>query len=200
MPNIVVYGAPQGTSFRVHWMLHEIGLPYERKPLNMALGEHKTAEFLALNPMGQVPVIIVDDVVLTESIAITHYLAAKFKPELLGATLEDQAHALRFSVWNMLNVNEHFGMLNRPKWSGVELAPEVLASTLTALAKYLPVLEDHLNGSDWILGDAFSIADIDLRATYMYGEGANFDFSPYPNIEAWMKRTSERPSFIAAKA
>jgi glutathione S-transferase len=200
MANISVYGSPFGTSFRVHWMLKELDLPYEHKPLNMAAGEHKTAEYLALNPMGQVPVIVVDDVVLTESIAITHYLAAKFKPELLGATLEDQAHALRFSVWNMLNLNPHFGMLARPTWSGQPLAPEVLESTLAGLAKYLPILEERLNGQEWIVGNMFSIADIDLRATFAYGEAANFDFSPYPNIEAWLKRTSERPSFIAAKS
>lgn len=188
-----------GTSFRVHWALHEMGLAYETKSVDFRAMEHKSPEFLKMNPMGQVPVIDVDGFIIPESIAITQYLAQKFSPALLGGSLESQAEVMRWSVWNMLHLNTAFGVLSSVKWTGKELEPEVKTKTMDDLAKRLPILEAHLAGKDFILG-TFSLADINVRATFQYGEMVEFDFSSYPNISAWLKRTAELPSYIATKA
>jgi glutathione S-transferase len=198
MPNITVYGTAAGTSFRVHWMLHEIGLPYETKSVDFAKGEHKSPEFLKLNPMGQIPVIHVDDFVLPESVAITFYLATKFAPEMLGKAPEDAAQVIRWSIWNMLHLNSSFGDLASVKWTGKELAPEVKEKVMDNLSKRLPVLEGQLAGKDYILG-AFSLADVNVLATFLYGQMVNFDFSSYPNISAWLARCAARPAFVATK-
>ena len=187
-----------GTSFRVHWALREMGISYETKAIDFSKGEHKAPAFLAINPMGQVPVIDVDGFVLPESVAITQYLALKFAPAMLGATVEDQAQALRWSLWCMININSPFGALASVKWTGKDLAPEVKEEKMAALAKYLPVLDAQLSGRAFILG-AFGIADVNVRPTLQYGEMAGFDFSPYPNVSSWMARCAARPAYLAAK-
>jgi glutathione S-transferase len=199
MAKIIVYGTAMGTSFRVHWALREMGLDYETKAVDFKTQEHKSPAFLALNPMGQVPVIDVDGFVLPESVAITHYLATKFAQAMLGNSLEEQANGLRWSLWCLLNVNPPFGALASVNWTGVELAPEVKTEKLAALAKNLTILEAQLAGKDFLLG-AFSIADVNVRSTMQYGEMIGFDFTPYPNVVAWMSRCAERPGYKAAKA
>lgn len=197
MANITVFGSAMGTSFRVHWALHELGLPYETKKLDFASGEHKSPAFLEMNPMGQIPVIKVDEFVLPESLAITEYLVGKFNPALFGATLEDRAQVTRWSIWNMLNLNSAFSKLASVKWGGV-VTPEMDAEKRAELGKNLPVLEAQLAGKEFIIG-GFSLADINVRSTFTYGEMIGFDFSAYPNISAWLARTAAMPSFIAAK-
>ena len=187
-----------GTGFRVHWALHEMGLSYETKSLDFQKGEHKAPEFLAMNPMGQVPVIDVDGFVLPESVAITHYLATKFKPELLGASLEEQAQGLRWSIWCMLNVNTAFGTLASVKWTKKELEPAMKEAQMSALARTLPILDAQLAGKEFILG-AFGLTDINIRATFQYAEMIELDLSASPNIKAWMARCAARPAYVAAK-
>ena len=84
MPTIVVYGPRMGSSFRPHWMLAELGLSYETKELDMRSGEHRKPEFLAINPAGQVPVMVYDGFTLPESAAIVHYLAEKHDQSFFG--------------------------------------------------------------------------------------------------------------------
>ncbi|MDO8598862.1 MAG: glutathione S-transferase family protein, partial [bacterium] len=161
-------------------------------------GDHKAPAFLSMNPMGQVPVIDVDGFVLPESVAITQYLALKFAPAMLGATIEEQAQALRWSLWCMINLNPIFSALASVKWTKKELTPEVKEEKMISLAKYLPILDAQLFDKEFILG-AFGIADVNVRPTLQYGEMIEFDFSPYPNVMAWMARCAARTAYVAAK-
>ena len=188
-----------GTSFRVHWALHEMGLAYEKKSVDFKANEHRSPAYLALNPMGQVPLIDVDGFVLPESLAITEYLTLKFAPAMLGSTPEDHAQVTRWSVWCMLNVNPAFGTLASVKWTGKELEPAVKEAQMASLAKYLPILEAQLAGKEFILG-SFGLADVNVRATFQYPEMIGFDLSAYPNITAWMARSAARPAYAAATA
>jgi glutathione S-transferase len=197
MPNIIVYGGRQGTSFRVHWALHEAGVAYEAKPVDFQKGEHKSPDFLKMNPMGQVPVIDVDGFVLPESIAITEYVATKFAPQLLGSP-ENHAQVMRWSIWCMLNVNPPFGSLASVIWTKKELEPAVKEEKMAALARALPILEAQLQGKEFILG-AFGLADMNVRSTFQYAEMTGFDLSAYPNVMGWMKRCEARPAYVAAK-
>lgn len=192
---IKLYGPAFGSGFRCHWALTEMNQPFEAVPIDFAAGQLKSPEFLKLNPMGQVPVIDVDGFVLAESIAINHYLCTKFHPELLGTTVEDQAEGLRWSVWLMLNLNHPMGTLASPMWTKQPVEAEKAADCNEKLGKYLPLLNNHLEGREYILASGFSIADINMRSTFMYASAANIDLSAYPNIVAWIERCSERPSF-----
>jgi glutathione S-transferase len=198
MPNIKLYGRPAGTSFRAHWMLHEVGQEYETVPVNISEGENRTEEYLKKNPMGQVPVLEIDGFCLPESVAINHYLGLKFKPELLGTSLEEQGEVMRWSAWALVALTPPFGDLASVRWTKQELPPEKKAAHLEKLGKYLPVFEMQLEGKEYIMGSAFTVADINVRSTFKYGESVDFDFSLYPNIVRYLSATAERPAYKAA--
>jgi glutathione S-transferase len=200
MPSIKLYGPAFGTGFRCHWALAELNQAYEAVPIDFAAGQLRSPEFLKLNPMGQVPVIDVDGVVLTESIAINHYLCTKFGPELLGKTLEDQAEGLRWSIWMMLNLNQSLAVLASPMWTKKEVEPAKAKEANEKVDKYLPMLEVQLEGKEYILASGFSIADINIRSTFMYAIAAKIDLSAYKNILVWIERCSQRSAFITTSS
>ena len=139
MPSITLYGSPMGSSFRPHWMLAELGLPYEKKKLDISAGENRSPEYLALNPTGQVPTMIHDDFVLTESMAIVHYLGMKHDQKLFGPySVEAYATQLRWELFVLLNIDKNFVTLCMKKW-GNPASVESEASAVKALARYLPL-------------------------------------------------------------
>lgn len=198
MPSITLYGARMGSSFRPHWMLAELGLPYETAALDMRAGDHKKPEYLAINPAGQVPAMMYDGFALSESAAIAHYLAEKHDPSLLGATPEDRATALRWEFYILLNLDKHFSTLASKTW-GMPAAPEAEAKAAEMLGKSLPVVEGWLSSREWLAGGAFSVADVVARSSFNYAETASFDLSAYPSITAWMRRCADRPAYAKAK-
>lgn len=199
MPSILVYGARLGSSFRVHWMLAELGLSYETAKLDMAAGEHKKPEYLAVNPTGQVPTMVYDGFVLTESAAIVNYLAEKHDPSFFGPnTPESHATMMRWELFVLLNFNPHFTTLASKTW-GQPASEEAEAKATETIGRHLPVLEKWLASHTYLAGDAFTVADIVARTTFMYADYIKFDLSAYPSILAWMNRCAERPAFAKAR-
>ena len=197
--SIVLYGPRGGSSLRPHWALHELGLSYEAKEIELSKGEHKTPEYLAINPAGQVPAMNVDGFLLAESLAMTHYLAQKYNPALLGSTPEEQAKGLQWSLWILLKIQEKgFSKLLMPKWTGVADDAGVAAGK-EQLVRELPLLESQLGTRSYLAGDQFTIADINGVSTFAYARWAEYDLSSYPNISAWIARCEERPAYKAAK-
>ncbi|HJV33015.1 MAG TPA: glutathione S-transferase family protein [Patescibacteria group bacterium] len=199
MPTITIYGGRSGSSFRPHWMLAELGLPYETKTLDFAAGENRSPEYLAINPAGQIPTMIYDGRVLTESAAIVHYLAEKHDPKFFGPySIEAHAESLRWQLFILLNVDKNFVTLCMKKW-GRPASEEAETAAKQALDRYLPIFEAQLAGKDYVLGADFTVADIVTRSTFNYAELAEVDLSPYPAVMAWMKRCEERPAYAKAK-
>jgi glutathione S-transferase len=199
MPSITLYGGRMGSSMRAHWMLAELGLSYETKELDMATGAHRSPEFLAINPAGQIPVMLHDDFLLTESAAIVHFLAEKYDLKFLGeATPESHATQLRWELFTLLNIDKNFVTLCYKKW-GMPSNAEREEAAREALGKYLPIFEAQMDGMEYIMGNTFTIADIIARSTYNYAEVAEVNLSPYPSIMAWMKRCADRPAYSKAK-
>ncbi len=199
MPSITLYGGRSGSSFRPHWMLAELGLSYETKDVDMANGAHRQPEFLAMNPAGQIPVMVHDGFVLTESVAMVNFLAEKYDGSFFGPnTPEAHATMMRWELFVLLNIDKNFVTLAMKKW-GQPSSPENEASATQSLARYLAVLEAHLSKSSWLAGDAFTVADIVARSSFNYAELAEVDLSTYPSITAWMTRCAERPAYAKAK-
>lgn len=194
MASISLYGFAAGTPFRCHWMLKELGVDYTLIPVNMAKGEHKTPEYLAINPSGQVPALVHDDVVLTESLAINFFLGETYRPELLGGTPAERAQALRWSIWSQLHLDRHLGTLARPIWTGMHDEPAEEAAR-EALSRFLPIFEAHIAKAPYILGKEFSVADINVGATFRYADLSSYDLIAYPAILAWRARLAERPAY-----
>jgi glutathione S-transferase len=180
-------------------MLAELGLAYETKSLDMMSGEHKKPEFLAINPAGQIPAMVYDGFTLTESAAISRYLAEKNKPELLGATPEIRATGMRWELFTLLNLNPHFTTLALEKW-GRPVSGDEKAKANEALSQKLPVLEGWLAKNAWVAGDAFTVADLNVRATFDYAGFIEYDLSAYPAISAWAKKCADRPAYVSSHA
>jgi len=195
MNTIKLYGPREGSSLRGHWALAEAGLEYQSTEVPREV--RKQPEFLAINPMGQVPALIDGDVVLAESLAIAHYVIKKYKPELLGNPTEE-AQALRWSVWGFLNPQRSFLDLARQKWNNTndEVA---IAKAKEELEKSLPILDAWLTTHHYITGDTFTFGDISVGVTISYSAFWGFDYSVYKNIVRWMSEVTTRPAYLKAK-
>jgi len=197
---IKVYGGRMGSSLRTHWMLAELGVDYEQMPLNMREREHKKPEFLAINPTGQVPVLIDGETVLSESLAINEYLGLKFNPEMLGMTPAEKAEAWKWSLWAYVNIQHK---LEEGVYQAIGMRPEnaeLIAKEVEAVKPYLQILENHLKGKKYLLGDKFSVSDINVGMTMSYAKYSKLEWTDFPNIAAWLKLITERPAYLKATA
>lgn len=164
---------------KVLWALDEVGLAYEREDWGMPLRDPNVPQFLALNPNGQVPVLIADDLVLWESNAILIYLAER-AAALLPVQLEKRALVLQWLVWQGTELN--------PTWSYAVQAlirktpgyddPALIKQSMVRWGAAMALLERHLRGRDFVAGNTFSIADIALGLSvhrWMYASGGQPD-------------------------
>ena len=149
-------------SIRVRWMLQELGINFEAVTVNLAAGEHRRPEFLKINPAGKIPVVVDDDLVLTESVAIVLYLAEKYPhKELLPTDLKQRSQVYR---WLLFTVTE----LEQPLWRisrHTALYPEPLrlpaeiALARQDFTEMVAVMEDQMQGRQFIIGNTMTIAD-----------------------------------------
>jgi glutathione S-transferase len=157
-----LYGFGPTRSLRALWGLKELDADFEFVPVNLLAGEHKHPDFLCLNPAGKVPVLVDGDLIIPESAAIVLYLADKYREKgLLPADLRQRAQAYR---WIMFAVTE----LEQPLWrisKHTALYPEdkrLQADIALAREEFLAmaaVLDSHLEGRRFIVGDSITAAD-----------------------------------------
>ncbi len=173
------------------------GIAHEVVPVDLVAGAHKSPEFLAMNPNGQVPVLEHGEVVVSDSNAILVYLARAFAPDWMPSTPVEEANIQR---WLTLAAGEiAFGTCAARLITvfGAPLDPDFAAATAE---KALQKLEQGLEGRDWLVGDRPTIADV---ATYSYTAHApegNISLEPYPNVRAWIARFEALPGFEAMPA
>ncbi|MGZ3690381.1 MAG: glutathione S-transferase family protein [Pseudobdellovibrio sp.] len=194
---IKIYGSPKSSAGRVYWLLEEIGLKYERVPLNMRDKEHKSEAYLKINPNGKVPTLQDGDYTIWESIAINHYICDKHAPALLGTTSEIRGQVQQWSTWAMIElqkplidifIQKVFVPDERRDHTVIEKA-EKLAETL------LKILNTGLQSKKYIAGDVFTVADINIAAVIMVTNAIQMDISAYKNIQMWLAGVVDRPSF-----
>lgn len=196
--SLKIYGPAQSRAMRAIWMAHELGLEFEQEAGFDADGA--SAELKALNPMGQVPVIVDDDMVLAESMAINLYLAKKHG-KLAPATLADEAQTLRWCFWAMTAVEKTLldVLLNSRGLMGREQDVAAVAAGIEELQKPFKVLNDALAGRDYLVGDSFSVADLNVASVIGWAKPAGIDFAEHPNIAAWLGRCLGRSAAAQAQ-
>jgi len=198
MSHLKVYGPRAGSGLRNYWMLEEVGAAYEQINIDMRAGEHRSEDFLKLNPTGQVPVLRDGDFILTESLAINDYLAEKFKPEMAGTTPEERARVCQWSLWAIFNIQKYFSdIAMETVWFNTN-NDYVVSKAQQGLERFLPIMEKRLSETKYLAGDTFTIADINVGAGMGYAKYINYDLSKYPNIVKWMSEITSRPAFIKA--
>lgn len=198
-----IFGFSQSRAFRTLWMAEEIkatnSIEFTHDGSIPQPGPQLDA-LLELNPMGQVPVIRDDGFVLRESMAINLYLAKKHGVLSLSS-LEDEALAWQWSFWVMTSVEGP--TLDALKYKlgalGAEQDDAKAQAAMDELAKPLGVLEAHLANSSHLIGNDFSVADLNVASVLFWLRMARIDISHYPVVSDWLDRCSSRAAVTAAR-
>ncbi|WP_087505920.1 glutathione S-transferase family protein [Neiella marina] len=195
---ITLHGIPRSRSLRVSWTLEELRLDWQYHKVDFASGEHRSAEYLALNPCGKIPTLLDDDLVMTESAAICLYLAERYGPtQLLPQSIEDKAQHHR---WVQLVTSE----LEQPLWTmgkhrfalpEPQRVPQMLETAAWEFDKICNELECLLPDTDTLF-DNFTVADILLTHTLNWA--VKFEQQLPAKLAAYRKRNSRRPALAAA--
>lgn len=165
---IKLYGTPPTRVLRVIWLLNELGLEYEIHPVDLLKGEARREDFLALNPAAKVPVLVDGDLVLTESAAIQLYLAEKH-PEagFIPESLQERAQMHRWIFFLMTEIEQPLWRIARHTFLYPEhkRLPQDVEQAKRECREMVDVLEKHMQGREFIVGDRLSVADFNAAYT-----------------------------------
>jgi glutathione S-transferase len=177
---LTLYFAPGASSMAPHIALHEIGAPFEAIRVSFRKRENKSPEFLAINPLGQVPTLLIDGRPLTEVAGILFYLAKAFPAAgLLPDDAEGQGRVVSWMSFIAATVHP-------ARRQGLEHA-----QTIYELA------DRRLGPRDWAVGDACSIADIHLfRLFWRFSNSLKPPTEAFPNLIGHYERMMQRPAVI----
>ena len=201
-----LYSLPTPNGVKVSIALEEVGLAYEPHTVNIGANETWTPEFLSLNPNGKIPAIIDPDgpggkpLGLFESGAILIYLAEK-TGELMPADPAARYETIQWVMFQMAAVGPMFGQLGYfHKFAGKEIEDKRPLERYRAETKrLLGVLEARLEARPWLMGDAYTIADISMlgwvrNLVGFYGAGDLVDYGALENVPRWLDRALARPA------
>ena len=161
-----------------HIALHEVGVPFEAAPLSLRKHENRTAAYLALNPEGKVPTLLIDGRPLTEVAGILFYLARRYPDADLLPRNDPEAEAQVVSWMSFIAATIH-----PARRTGVERCNQVFA-----------IAEQRFGDGDWVLG-RYSIADIHLfRLFWRFTNSRYPDAGTFPKLEAHYQRMMARPA------
>lgn len=194
-----VYGDYRsGNCYKVKLMLHLLGREYQWLPIDILKGETQTAEFLAKNPNGKIPVLELEDgTFLWESNAILNFLAdgSEFIPAeprlrtqmLQWQFFEQYSHEPYVAVARFIQLYQGLPEARRAEYENCHKGGY----------KAFKVMEQQLQRTPYLVGEQFTLADIALYAyTHVAHEGG-FDLAAYPAINAWLARVASHPRYVS---
>ena len=202
-----LYGVYRSRASRIVWLALELGIPFKHVPviqLNRLKGEipagtlhTRSPEFLKVNPNGHIPSIEDDGLVLHESLAITLYLARKHGGPLAPADLAEEGQATMWTLWAATEVEPHsievlYHMAARPP---EERDATIAAKAVAALAAPFHVLEAHLAQNAFMLGERFTVADINVAEVLRYALPAKALWESAPAVSAWLRTCHARSAY-----
>lgn len=190
-----VYGdSRSGNCYKVRLTAAVLGIPIDWDEVDVLSGRTRSAEFLARNPYGKIPVLQLEDgSYLPESNAIISYLAEG--SALLPSESLARARVNQWLFWEQYSHEPNIATVRF--WRSLSRTPEAharqIAQRMPAGRQALQVMDDHLQDRDFFAGDGYTIADIALYAyTHVAGDGG-FDLRAYPAVEAWLDRVARQP-------
>lgn len=208
---LTIYGVYRSRASRTYWLAGELGLPFVSVPVIQARRladpqaadaalNTQSADFLAVNPYGLIPCIDDGGFVMTESLAINLYLARKHGGPLAGRTLTEEAEMLQWSFWAATEVEPHAVRIVLTHDAGAAESEEgrlAIRAAAKALKKSFRRLDDHLAATGHVVGDRFTVADLNLAEVFRYAMSETALFDAAPNVKAWIERCHARPAFRA---
>ena len=200
MSQTKLYGISGSRAFRSLWAIEEVGIDYEHVETSFR-GDAGQPEYLAINPNGRIPALVDGDLQLFESMAINLYLARRYGGGLMPADVEGEALATQWSVWGISEIEPLQMQIVVQKFFMPEDKRDqrVIDGAAKGLHRPLNVLNDALADRQYLLGDSFTIADLNLAGVMDLLNMIQFDLSQWPNIQRWLTACCDRPSHARAK-
>ncbi|CAO3430475.1 glutathione S-transferase family protein [Azospirillum doebereinerae] len=194
-PTITLYGMSlSGHAHRVEAFLTILGLRHRYVETTPDL--RGSAEYLAMNPLGQLPVLVDGDTVVPDSNAILVYLAGRYDASGLWHP-KDPVQAAAVQRWLSIAAGEiRFGP-SRARFLTVWGGPQSLADAQATAARILPFMDAHLAARDWLAADRATIADLACYAYVARAPEGGVTLDPYPALRRWLERVEALPGFTA---
>ena len=191
-----LYGNSRSRAMRCLWMLEEMGKPYQLTEKSTRADDLQSAEYLRLNPNARIPTLVDGDLVLWESMAINLYLAQKYEGPMHCAEPEIFGLAAQWSFWAMLETEALLLDLLQHRAVLPEFARDVSYAERDELLlkKPLGVLNDALAGHDCLVGNSFTVADLNVASIFVWGKMARLNLSNHPEVARWFEACLARPA------
>jgi glutathione S-transferase len=199
--SIVFYSAPWSSASPVASALAELGVPHERVTFDLAKSDHKKPDFLALNPNGKVPTLVVDGAPMFEAVAIMMWLGERFGVEKKlwpKAGTPEHLQALSWSAWAYVSYAGALGQLavaTSERVSKDMHNPAIAAYAHNTLKGMLDVLEARLTKQKHILGESYSLADLIVASVVGYGVHVGQPVDGHPRVKAWLEGFQKREAY-----
>jgi glutathione S-transferase len=188
-----LYGTSKSRSARSLWAMEELSLKYEHIPT--AISQAKSLDHLRINPNGHLPAIDDDGSIIWESMAINLYLAEKYgKGSLWPPSVEDHGHVYKWSFFGMTEIESHLLalLIQRVIVPAEKRNEEVAQRAVDALKAPLVVLDGALQGKEYLLGNSFTIADLNVASVLSWAIPAKLDMSATPGARTWLQKCLSR--------
>ena len=201
---LTIYGVYRSRASRNIWLAEELGIPFRQVPVIQhyrtvpaGMLHTQSPEFLKINPGGLIPSIDDDGLVLHESLAINLYLARKHGGPVAAANVAEEGQIAMWSLWAATGVEPHainilYHRLGNP--TGAK-DPKIADAAVEALKGPFAVLDKALAKSGWLVGDRFTLADLNAAEIVRYAQPAPELFEAAPRVKAWLAACQSRPAF-----
>lgn len=211
---LTIYGVYRSRASRNYWLAGELGLPFVSVPIVQARRvddplavdapiNTQSPDFLAVNPTGLIPCIDDGGFVMTESLAINLYLARKHGGPLAGQTVTEEAQMLQWTMWAATEVEPHavkIILALDTRAAETEQGRLTIRAAAKALKKCFKRFDQHLAATGHVVGDRFTVADLNLAEVFRYAMSQPELFDAAPNVKAWLDACQSRPAFKAMMA
>lgn len=180
------------------WMLDEMGHSYELIRTTAAPEDLRTTEYLRLNPNARMPTLVDGDVVVWESLAINLYLANRYEGPMHVGSPAVLAQATQWSFFAVLELeglarellDHRVNLVQRAREASIAERDELL------LKRPLQVINRALEGRAYLLGDEFTVADLNVASVLSMAKRSEMDFSFVPSVDRWMEACYARPAYL----
>lgn len=206
---LTIYGVYRSRASRNYWMAGELGIPFRAVPViqarRLADPQAETAPlntqspaYLAINPRGMIPAMDDDGLVLAESLANNLYLARKHGGPLTGADAAEDAQILDWTLWAATEIEPHavrIVLAYDAEPNGAARGRAIVEAATQVLDKRFSVLEARLSRHAHVVGDRFTVADLNLAEVLRYAQSQTALFDRHPGIKTWIERCQARSAF-----
>jgi len=197
--SLTFHYAPMTSSTRVFWALEELGAPFEKVKVDLAAGDHKKPDYVALNPNAKVPLLVADGVPIFESLAMLVYLGETYGVEngLYPAPGPARGAALKWIAWSSVTLTEALSRLlrnNSERFPAEQRNAAAGEAAKKDIVDLLGIVDKELQEKPFLLGKDFTLADLSIATFLPFMMRLGVDYGAHKNVVEWLGRCTARPA------